>query len=155
LTRYLLDTSALGKRYHSEPGSAGSAEIDAVFLKPGAIICISGLTCIEIRSVFAIKVRSGAVTQPVAIGLRARFASDIASGAIRVFGVEPEHYSVAEKLIEKYGFTCRLRTLDAIQLAVALDLAGQGLIDQFVVADKALAEVAAHEGLSVLDPAIQ
>jgi predicted nucleic acid-binding protein len=46
----------------------------------------------------------------------------------------------------------RLRTLDALQLAVALDLSEQGFLDHFVAADKALAEVAAVEGLSVRDP---
>jgi len=43
--------------------------------------------------------------------------------------------------------------LDALQLAVALDLSGLGLLDYFVVADKVLGEVATLEGLAVLDPA--
>ena len=58
----------------------------------------------------------------------------------------------ARLLIGKYGYTRRLRTLDAIQLAVALDLHRQGLADMFVVADKFLAEVAALEGLAVENP---
>jgi len=43
-------------------------------------------------------------------------------------------------------------TLDSLQLAVALDLREQGLIENFVAADKNLGEVAAAEGLSVLNP---
>jgi hypothetical protein len=35
---------------------------------------------------------------------------------------------------------------------VVLDLAGQGLVDRFVVSDKTLGEVASHEGLVVLNP---
>lgn len=46
----------------------------------------------------------------------------------------------------------RMRTLDAIQLAVALDLHSHGLRDVFVVADKILAEVAILEGLSIQNP---
>ena len=152
VTRCLFDSSAIAKRYHQE---AGSARVDSIFLGSGSEIGVSRLTYVEVRSVFAVKVRSGTITQAVAIHLWARFEGDLATGAIQVFGVEPKHFFAAEKLIEKHGFSSRLRTLDAIQLAVALDLSGQGLIDQFVVADKALAEVAAHEGLSVLDPAIQ
>lgn len=46
----------------------------------------------------------------------------------------------------------RLRALDAIQIAVALRLRNQGLVDQFVSADKVLCEVAALEGFAVFDP---
>jgi hypothetical protein len=46
----------------------------------------------------------------------------------------------------------RLRALDAVQLAVALGLKRQGLIDRFVAADKILCEVAALEGFSVFNP---
>lgn len=62
------------------------------------------------------------------------------------------HFKDAEHLIGKHSFTRRLRTLDALQLAVALDLASQTLLDHFVIADRALGEVAALEGLSVIDP---
>jgi len=47
-----------------------------------------------------------------------------------------------------------VRTLDAIQLAVALDLTDQRLADKFVVADRALAEVATIESLHVISPDI-
>ena len=45
-----------------------------------------------------------------------------------------------------------MRTLDATQLAVALDLRGKSELDVFVVADKLLCEVAALEGLVVETP---
>jgi hypothetical protein len=45
-----------------------------------------------------------------------------------------------------------LRTLDALQLAVALDLRSQELLDHFVVADESLATIAAAEGLGVVKP---
>jgi hypothetical protein len=46
----------------------------------------------------------------------------------------------------------RLRTLDALQLAVALDLHQKGAIDRLVCADRDLLVVASAEGLHVLDP---
>ncbi len=46
----------------------------------------------------------------------------------------------------------RLRTLDSLQLAVALDLHGQKVIEQFVAADQVLCDVAAREGLPVVNP---
>jgi hypothetical protein len=45
-----------------------------------------------------------------------------------------------------------LRTLDALQLAVALDLAAQDLVEHFVVADQPLADVASLEGLKIINP---
>jgi hypothetical protein len=42
--------------------------------------------------------------------------------------------------------------LDAIQIAVALGLKSQGLVEQFVAADKVLCEVATLEGFAVLNP---
>ena len=53
--------------------------------------------------------------------------------------------------IEKH-FRIRLRTLDALQLAVALALSHQGMIDHFVCADYRLCEMAIVEGLSVINP---
>ena len=47
-----------------------------------------------------------------------------------------------------------MRTLDAIQLAVAMDLHHKGLLDVFVVADKILADLAVGEGLTVLNPEV-
>lgn len=59
------------------------------------------------------------------------------------------HFAGAEQLIARHGYTYRLRTLDALQLAVALE---QGLLDKFVVADKVLGKVTHYEGLAVLNP---
>jgi hypothetical protein len=59
---------------------------------------------------------------------------------------------MAERLIARHSFSSRLRTLDAVQLAVALDLTDQRLADQFVVAGLVLAETARAESLSVINP---
>ena len=46
---------------------------------------------------------------------------------------------------------CRF-PLDALQLAIALDLQVRGLVTDFVCSDRGLLSVAAAEGLSVLNP---
>ncbi len=63
-----------------------------------------------------------------------------------------DHFGTAARLIGQHSFTSRLRTLDALQLAGALDLGTQRLLDYFVVTDKFLGEVATLEGLRVIDP---
>jgi predicted nucleic acid-binding protein len=77
---------------------------------------------------------------------------DIAAGDIEVYGVTEDHFTAAERLIGRHASSHRLRTLDALQLAVARDLSGQGLLDFFVVADRDLASVATLEGLSIVNP---
>ena len=47
---------------------------------------------------------------------------DIASGTLVPYAVADEHFETAERLIAAHAFSLRLRTLDALQLAVALDL---------------------------------
>ena len=47
----------------------------------------------------------------------------------------------------------RLRTLDALHLAVALGLRRRGILDHFVCADASLCSIALAEGLSTLNPA--
>ena len=52
----------------------------------------------------------------------------------------------------QYGGRIGLRTLDALQLAVALEMHRRTGLDAFLVVDLALAEVASAEGLVVVDP---
>ena len=73
-------------------------------------------------------------------------------GSTSVFVVTEFNYRQAEGLIARYGFEHRLRSLDALQLAVALDLRGQAIGQTMVAADKTLCDVAVLQGLSVLNP---
>jgi predicted nucleic acid-binding protein len=149
LASYFLDTSAFAKRYHPE---VGTPAVMAIFAESARTVRISTLTLLEVQSVFAMKVRSGVITRAQAGGLRARMLLDMAADEFQVFGLSADHFGAAERLLGRHSFMRRLRTLDALQLAVALDLSEQGFLDHFVAADKALAEVAALEGLSVRDP---
>ena len=149
MPQYFFDTSAAVKDYHWE---AGTPAVSAIFAQPGRQIRISSLGFVEIQSAFAMKVRSGVLHQKAAGMQRARLLLDVAAGDIEVYGVTPDHFLMAERLIGRHGFTFRLRTLDALQLAVALDLSSQGLLDHLVVADRLLGEVALIEGLKVINP---
>ena len=137
------------KYYH---GERGTERVAAIFAESDSKIRVSRLAIVEIQSALMIKVRSGSLTQSSADLQRERLLLNAGRGVLHVHEVTEQHFSMAERLIARYSSTCRLRTLDAIQLAVALDLADQQLIDHFVVADIALAEVAALESLSVLNP---
>jgi hypothetical protein len=76
------------------------------------------------------------LNQTQAGSLRAQLMVDIAAGEIEVFSLTLDHFASAEKLIGRHSFFRRLRTLDALQLAVALELVEEGLVDTFVAADK-------------------
>ena len=71
---------------------------------------------------------------------------------LTVKGLFRRHQRAAEKLIATHAPTKRLRTLDALQLAMALELNAAEHIDKFVLADHYLAEIAGLERLSVINP---
>lgn len=81
-------------------------------------------------------------------------ASVATSGSVdfRSSEYQSGHFQRAERLIEVYAAGLGLRTLDALQLSVALDLNADQLIDTVVAADRILCDVARREGLVVIDP---
>lgn len=148
MAAYFFDTSALAKLYHQE---AGSHCIEELVRNPGNRILISRLAVVEMHSVFALKVRSQAISAADATALRRRFLSDIRSAVFEVLALAQSHYERAEQLIASYGFRYRLRTLDALQLSVAGALP-KSLLDHVVASDQAVREVATLERLSVVNP---
>lgn len=117
----------MAKLYRTE---AGSEVVDRIFSEPGSQQVISRLTIVEIESVFALKMRTGEIDhQAVLIARRG-----------------------ARQLLIKYGATEALRTLDALQLSIALGLKRAGLATVFVGADQKLCRVAALEGFAVANP---
>jgi hypothetical protein len=99
------------------------------------------------------KVRSCFLARDAAKVQHAKLVRDTEKGQIEIFGITDLHWKLAGQSSQCYGYTDRLRTLDSIQLAVALDLAEQRLLDLFVVTDRVLADIATREGLTVLNPA--
>jgi len=149
MATYLLDSSALSKHYHAE---IGTENVDALLQEPAAQHFISRLTVVEIHSVFARKVRTHVLTEADFALLRAQLANDILRRQLRVLRMADGHYEDAERLLRKHALTKSLRTLDALQLAVALDLRRRGRLDHFVCADHRLSGVAHEEGISIINP---
>lgn len=146
---YFLDTSALSKHYHTE---VGTTDVDAIFQIQGVEIYISRLAAVEYRSALAKKVRSNQLTEAAYQHLCTLFETDIAQKIIKVGKIRESHFQKAGALIEKYALTQNLRTLDAIQLSVAVAGHRQGVVAHFVCADKALCSIAQAEGLTVINP---
>ena len=146
---FFFDTSAFTKFYHPE---IGTDKVKAIFQSPGAVLQVSNLGILEVQSAFGMKVRTQQITPDDAVILRHRVLGDVAAEVVKLIHLESLHVSLAGTLVGKYGFTRRMRTLDALQLAVALDLQKHGQLDTFVVADRLLAEIAGLEGLSTLNP---
>ncbi len=113
---------------------------------------IATLAEVEIRSVFAIGVRSALLSPTDGLLLIQQFREDVSSKRFDISPLLDADFKCAGRLMELYGFTYRLRTLDALHLAVALKLRLEGKLDYFVAADKVLCDVAALEGMAVINP---
>ena len=146
---YFVDTSALAKLYHWE---VGSERMEALIEAPEARLIISQLSLVEIESVFATKVRMGMIDKTALEQLRGRFYADLARGRFEVVLMARRHFQGAEALVRTHAVKHTLRTLDALQLSVALDLHRRGAASQLVTSDRALSEVATLEGLPVVNP---
>jgi predicted nucleic acid-binding protein len=146
---YFFDSSALVKLYHPE---LGSSRVEAIFRAQDRRIVMSRLTVVELQSAFALKVRTGQLSEDASASLALRFLQDVATGALTVISVRDLHYAAAERLIVKYGNAKGLRTLDALQLAVAQE--SRRSLDALVAADKTLIEIASVEGVAVIDPTV-
>jgi hypothetical protein len=94
----------------------------------------------------------GQIGQSVALEQRTRMMLDVAAGLFRVARLSLDHHLEAGKLLSRHSFSRRLRTLDALQLAMALEFRSFGLLDYFVAADRPFLEVAGLEDLPVLNP---
>lgn len=141
---YFFDTSGIAKHYVAE---AGTARVDAL-LAGGAAVYISRLTPVEFHSALAKKVRTGHLGAPDFETISRRFRANVAARRFRTVRFLVDHFQTAERLIRRVGPAQNLRTLDALQLAVALRLNAPGRPVTFVGADQALCGIAAAEGLT-------
>ena len=150
MPHYFLDTSALAKRYHKE---SGSEYMDRILEQPGSRSLISHLSIVELESVLAIKTRTGEIDEQALQIARRRFRADIARQRLLVAPpVHERHFHSARKLLIQYGVAEGLRTLDALQLAIAVDLRQLGHISVLVAADQRLCRVASMAGCAAVNP---
>ena len=149
MANYFFDTSALAKHYHPEPGTA---EVDRILNEQGSRYIISRLLVVEMQSSFAGKVRTQDITLQDFQQLQKRFATVLNTRRFQAIRMLQGHFTEAAQLLNKYAPTQSFRTLDALQLAVALDYSRKGLVDHFVCADEKFCKVAQAEGLSVITP---
>jgi predicted nucleic acid-binding protein len=150
MANFYFDSSALVKYYHEE---VGSLQVTRLIHTPDTRHYISRLTFIELHSAFGGKVRSGHIT-PVQFALSCeRLRRDVFERRFRVLPMKALHYQEAERLLRADTAEKGLRTLDSLQLAVALlELHRAWWLDQFVCADEVLSDVATAEGITVLNP---
>jgi predicted nucleic acid-binding protein len=149
MPRYYLDTSALLKLYHVE---AGTSRVRELVAEPGAELLISRLAAVEILSAFAMKVRTGVLTADDHARLRGLFLADVKRSLLKPLRLLNADYQLAADLIGNHGLDRQLRTLDSLQLAVALRLHRTMPVNTFVCADQRLGDVANLEGLKVINP---
>jgi predicted nucleic acid-binding protein len=153
LASSFLDTSALAKLYHEEPGSD---YVERIVSQPGSKGIVSRLSLVEMESVFATKVRTGALGESGRFVALRRLRADIARSRLIVGPpIEPKHYRSAARLLRLHGVSRGLRTLDALQLAIALDMLEASWISMILSADRRLCEVAEACGCPAIDPAQQ
>lgn len=136
-----VDTSALAKRYLAEPDSG---EFDAWFVQ-AVPVAVSLLATVELSSTLSKACRAGRLTASHLAEVEVMVSSDIADGCIEVVEVAASAFHVARALIGTHA-ELGLRTLDDLQLAVALQLGAS----KFVTADRKLAAAATASGLQVL-----
>jgi hypothetical protein len=146
-----FDTSATVKHYLPE---TGTAKVDALLADGGARDFLSDLGVVELQSVFARQVRTGQITAADFALFRGRFLADIASGLRTLLPVTGRDFHLAQHLLARHGLTRSLRTLDTIQLAVALGRHALTPLHAFVCADLNLNHVTTSEGLAVVNPEI-
>ncbi|MBI3301597.1 MAG: type II toxin-antitoxin system VapC family toxin, partial [Deltaproteobacteria bacterium] len=113
-------------------------------------IIISELAVVELYSSLVRKVRTGEISLQAQEEAVRNFEEDCAQR----FVIDPLGSAVLQKvkeLLQRYGNTKALRSLDSLQLAAGLVARARGEL-VFVCADGRLLGVAAAEGVQILNP---
>lgn len=152
MTTYYLDTSALGKRYVQEVGSAWTRTLTNP--TAGHVLLTARITMVEIYSALARRRREGSVPEADCDTVARAFAAH-ATTEYEFVELDLHVVELSRDLLIRHP----IRAYDAVQLASAL-LANRTLQTAqlpsliFVSADRQLNAVAAAEGLDVDDPAV-
>ena len=138
--RAYLDTSALAKLYLNEAGSEAFVE----FLQGLDSAVISSLSVTEMRSLLSRRRRMGDLSVELESVLFAALLDDIDRGWLQRYPLDDARFAEATNLIARYP-EHPLRTLDALHLTVAADLA----VSIVATADGVMADAALSMGLQV------
>jgi uncharacterized protein len=141
VTAPYIDTSALAKWYLNEPQSENFEN----FIARQSSAAISRLAVVEFRCLLARRRRAGEITKRVEAKVYDTFADDIRTGVFAVHPLHDDHALAAEKLIARLNHQ-PLRTLDALHLAIAMDLMAQIL----ATADRIMASAGRDLGFNVI-----
>lgn len=134
---YFLDTSALVKRYVTEPGSA---DVRSLFRRRRPI-AVARIASAELAAAVARQHREGVVTATTRDAIWARLNRDFAQ--MTVVEVRAAMLSRVPALVVRWP----LRGYDAVQLAAALTLQATGISTTFWSSDGNLVAAALGEGL--------
>lgn len=134
-----VDTSALVKFYYPE---TGSDRVESLLLEAECVY-LSQLAAVEMASALSKKVRMGDLSKQRERVLWKAFLDDLDTDKIALVSLEDQHYIRAADLIREFGGRYGIKTLDALQLALAHSLRHS----LFLSADKNLARIASRMGI--------
>ena len=133
-----VDTSALAKRYVNEPRSDEFEQ----YVARSMPVAISRLTILELRCLLARRRRTGEIDARLERDAFAAFEGDVRNGALTVRPLEDAHAAAALQILVRLK-AHPLRSLDAMHLAIALDVGAT----EIATADRVMATAAAALGL--------
>ena len=145
---FFLDSSALIKLYHQEPGTE---RVEEIFTASETSLIISELAVVELHSALARKIRTGEITLQAEEEVVRNFEKDCADR----FVIEPLTSAVvkqAKELLTKHGHQKALRSLDALQMASFTIVRARDEEVVFVCADGRLCDIVKAEGYAALNP---
>jgi len=140
-----LDSSALVKKYLTEPGSHAVA----ARLTGSEVAFTSALSYAEIHAVLARKLREGGLDESDLRDAKDRFHSDWVH-SLRILELDTRTLGALQDLVLRYP----LKGADAVHVSSALWLRDYGRLPgiAFWAADKSLLRVASDCGLSITNP---
>ena len=148
--RYLLDASAVIKRYAPERGSRW---IKGLIENPENSVTIVQICIVEVAAALARKVRTGQISWDSCQQALTRLLADVDKGDYEIAKIDDEVVSFAVDLTQRHP----LRGYDAVHLAAALVL-NRALVEAelppltFIAADDVLCKAAEKEKLLVENP---
>jgi len=148
--RYLLDASAVIKRYAPERGSRW---IKGLIENPENSVTIVQICIVEVAAALARKVRTGQISRDSCQQALTRLLADVDKGDYEIAKIDDEVVSFAVDLSQRHP----LRGYDAVHLAAALVL-NRALVEAelppltFIAADDVLCKAAEKEKLLVENP---